>query len=298
MTDLFALWGRLLGRLLGLPTIMCYPVFATHPEFRDPPHSKLQLLRTPRQTLGHWLRVQRYFKQLKATYNLPFNNPEELLIGAQTTTCLVFTAKELQPQLELFGDNYHFVGPSLDETVRMPFPDFPYDQLTTGRPVVYISLGSVLNDARFYRQCIQAFEKTPYTIVLNIGPRFAKRDFPAPASIIVCNYTPQLEVLEQASVFITHGGMNSAQESIYHEVPMLVIPQVSDQFLVAQVVQARELGQWLPKRKVTPKRLRQATQALLKNSTVKRNLAQASHALKSAGGYAYAADVVLETISV
>ncbi|WP_345271505.1 glycosyltransferase [Nibrella viscosa] len=35
---------------------------------------------------------------------------------------------------------------------------------------------------------------------------------------------PQLQVLQQANVFITHGGLGSVKESIYYEVPMLVYP--------------------------------------------------------------------------
>ncbi|MFL8673036.1 glycosyltransferase [Clostridioides sp. GD02404] len=35
-------------------------------------------------------------------------------------------------------------------------------------------------------------------------------------------FTPQLEILEKADVFITHGDLNSVMESLYFGVPMVV----------------------------------------------------------------------------
>lgn len=292
LTDLFALWGRLVADELDIPKIVCFPVFGTHPDFKEPPHSKLQLLRTPLRTVPNALRVQKYYSRLQKRYQLPVSNPEELIIGEQKGPCLVFTAKELQPQAHLFGPQYHFVGPSLSASVRERLPAFPYGRLESDRPIVYISLGSVLNHTRFYRQCIRAFNNTPYTVILNIGNRLSTNAFPAAPNVLVCNYAPQLEVLQRAALFITHGGMNSAQEGLYHQVPLLVVPQVSDQFLVADVVEKGGLGRWLPMRRVTPARLRQMAEALMHDGPTAAKLAEASQALQQAGGYQRAADIV------
>ncbi len=53
---------------------------------------------------------------------------------------------------------------------------------------------------------------------------------------------PQLEVLKQANLFITHGGMNSSSESLYFGVPMIVIPVMGDQPIVAQRIE--DLKSW------------------------------------------------------
>jgi UDP:flavonoid glycosyltransferase YjiC (YdhE family) len=47
-------------------------------------------------------------------------------------------------------------------------------------------------------------------------------------NVHIFNSVPQLEVLNHADVFITHGGINSIKESIYAEVPMLMYPVHSD----------------------------------------------------------------------
>jgi UDP:flavonoid glycosyltransferase YjiC (YdhE family) len=45
-----------------------------------------------------------------------------------------------------------------------------------------------------------------------------------PANIHMFSRVPQLTVLKHADLFVTHGGLGSVKESIYHEVPLLVYP--------------------------------------------------------------------------
>ncbi len=45
-----------------------------------------------------------------------------------------------------------------------------------------------------------------------------------------------------AKVFVTHGGLNGFQESVYHGVPMVVIPMAGEQYRQANLVQYKELG--------------------------------------------------------
>ena len=46
---------------------------------------------------------------------------------------------------------------------------------------------------------------------------------------LVVNYAPQLELLEKASLTITHGGMNTTLESLTYGVPIVAIPITNDQ---------------------------------------------------------------------
>ncbi|HEX6552489.1 MAG TPA: MFS transporter, partial [Ktedonobacteraceae bacterium] len=59
------------------------------------------------------------------------------------------------------------------------------------------------------------------------------------------DFVPQLEILQRAALFITHGGMNSASEGMYYGVPLIVIPQAQDQFYVAKRVTRLKAGKML-----------------------------------------------------
>ena len=49
-----------------------------------------------------------------------------------------------------------------------------------------------------------------------------------PANVEVGQMVPQLDILSQASVFITHAGMGGTGEAIYYGVPMIAITGVAE----------------------------------------------------------------------
>ena len=66
-----------------------------------------------------------------------------------------------------------------------------------------------------------------------------------PPNIRAYSFVPQLEVLQHADLFITHAGMNSVNEAMYHGVPMLVMPIMNDQPINAEQVVRLKLGKKL-----------------------------------------------------
>jgi UDP:flavonoid glycosyltransferase YjiC (YdhE family) len=61
-------------------------------------------------------------------------------------------------------------------------------------------------------------------------------------SVRVDTFVPQLNVLAHASVFVSHGGMNSTHESLTHGVPIAFLPRQEEQELVAARVVERGAG--------------------------------------------------------
>ena len=76
----------------------------------------------------------------------------------------------------------------------------------------------------------------------------------APENFIIAPYVPQLEVLEQADVFVTHGGMNSVNEGIHYQVPLVVIPHDKDQPMVARRLTELDAGYTVQKDEVSAER--------------------------------------------
>ena len=97
--------------------------------------------------------------------------------------------------------------------------------------VVYCSLGTVNNvidsqvAKRFFEQQIAVFRQLPHlALVLSVGETLKKQLHNLPPNIAVFETVPQLHLLKNSDLFITHGGLNSVLESILLGVPLLVYP--------------------------------------------------------------------------
>lgn len=105
---------------------------------------------------------------------------------------------------------------------------------------------------------------------------------------------PQLEVLQHADVFVTHGGMNSSSEALYYGVPLVVIPVTGDQPLVAKRVNEVEAGIRLNRKELTSELLRESVKKLLNDVTFKENSRKVGESLRNAGGYKRAVDEIFK----
>jgi MGT family glycosyltransferase len=108
---------------------------------------------------------------------------------------------------------------------------------------------------------------------------------------------PQLAVLRRASLFVTHGGMNSANEALYFGVPLIVYPQVHDQLIVARRVDELRAGKALHG-PVTSDGLRRAADEILADSRYRERATAIGATLRRAGGAPRAADELERFASV
>jgi len=115
----------------------------------------------------------------------------------------------------------------------------------------------------------------------------------APQNFSVQAYVPQLDVLQRASVFVTHGGMNSVSESLYYGVPLLVVPQMSEQEVVGRRVEELGAGLYLAKAKVTAATLRESVEQVLAEERFAEQAAVVRASFLAAGGVTRAADAIM-----
>lgn len=177
---------------------------------------------------------------------------------------LVYTLRAFQPFAESFPENqFHFIGPSVYDRREEALPEL-------SKPLIYISIGTILKGAEnFFRACVNAFQDASVTVILSVGKGFDISKLGSiPKNIIVRNHVPQISVLKQASLFITHGGMNSVSEAMIHGVPMLVIPFVSDQPVNAEQVVRLCLGKALDHKAITPDLLKDTAFSILSDEKI------------------------------
>ena len=295
LIDTKSVWGRLAAQVLGIPAVTLSVVFAIRPEvvpvtdlvnllYGGAPEDKLRAGLT---SLSRYLEVARRIGKRHGSCTPGIieylGNPHPLNI--------IFTSREFQVRGNDFGNEFKFVGPSIPPA-REAAHDFPLDRIGP-LPLVYISLGTTFNDAPdFYRACFQAFAGAPWQVVLSAGAGRGDLGHPPP-NFIVRDYVPQLSVLKRAGVFITHGGMNSANEGLYHGVPLVVVPQRGDQNLVAARVAELGAGVCLAPGEVTPWSLRDAVSRVFADTNFRSKARSIGKTLQDAGGYERAANEIL-----
>lgn len=207
---------------------------------------------------------------------------------------IIFIPKEFQPAAETFDDRYLLVGPSI--LPRHEAPDFPFDQLGSDRPLLYISLGSIFtNQPEFYKQCFAAFADQPWQVVLSIGKHIDLTTLgPVPENFLLSPYVPQLDILPRTRLFVTHAGTNSVMESMYFGVPMVLIPQQPEQQMHAQRVVDLGLGVMLDKGSVTTSTLREAVERVAHDEAYRERAQRMQQSVRAAGGYQRAVDTIMQ----
>lgn len=78
--------------------------------------------------------------------------------------------------------------------------------------------------------------------------------------------------------------MNSTSEALYYEVPLVVIPQTSDQPMIANRLEELQAGFRIDPREISIEKLQVAVQQVLSNPAYRENVKKLSKSFKKAGG--------------
>jgi zeaxanthin glucosyltransferase len=151
--------------------------------------------------------------------------------------------------------------------------DFPWERLT-GEPLIYASMGTVLNgNLDVFQTIVNAVTKhDDVQLVLSVGGQIdPQRIVSAPKNAIIVPRAPQLELLKLAAVCVTHAGLNTVLESLAQGVPQVAIPVTFDQPGVAARIAHRQTGVVTSLDKLTPDHLSELLDEVLINSTYRAN---------------------------
>ena len=294
LIDSMCAWGHLANQVLGLPAVTLASVFVTHDRMPVEAMVEAAYGRAPKEVVLSGIdALSRYFEiaqRLDQRHGTRSPNIVEFFSHRQALN-LVFTSAYFHLESDRFDATYKFVGPSVEP--RDEAIDFPFDRLD-GRPLIYVSMGTIFNDRPdFFSACYEAFRVLPFQVVVALGDAIDPETLgPVPDNFIVRPFIPQLEILRRTSLFLTHGGMNSVNEALWNDVPLLVYPQHGDQHLTAGRV--AELGAGLPVMppQATAEGLRGMAAHILGEPGFKAGAAKIGASLRSAGGAVRAADEI------
>lgn len=175
----------------------------------------------------------------KAAYmGLEHKNLGDAVVYDKPDLNIVYVPEAFQIGISSFDHSYIFKAPK--QKLPGSKSDIPYDKMKN--PIVYISLGSIISNRGFCRQCIRAFGKKEFSVILNTGKISPATLGEIPDNIYAYSYVPQIEVLEHTDVFLTHCGMNSVNEALFAGVPMVAMPFINDQINNAKRIVELGLG--------------------------------------------------------
>lgn len=208
---------------------------------------------------------------------------------------LVMMQKKLVPNYESFDDSFVFTGVQIGK--RTAFGSWKAPD--NGKPLLYSSLGTAFNNwPEYYPILFDAVRDLDINVFAALGSIDPASLKDIPANVEVGQMVPQLDILSQASVFITHAGMGGTGEAIYYGVPMIAIPQMEEQAITARQIEKLGLGvAFLDKSAITSEALKTAIQKLLTESSYKAAAEQFSADMKTLGGAKASAEALLHFLS-
>ncbi len=211
--------------------------------------------------------------------------------------CLVLVPRAMQPNAErVSADRYRFVGPCL-EPAR--FDPAGWTPPAGDAPLAYLALGTAYHDRPdVYRAAIEAVDELGWRLVLSRGTQVDEADLGSlPPGVDTYPSVPQLAVLAEADVFVTHAGMGSCTEALWSGVPTVAVPQAVDQFDNAAKLQELGVGIHLTDDPPSAAALRDALVTAATDPAVAARATELRTELQAGGGPDGAADAVEQVLA-
>ncbi|CAL9386546.1 macrolide-inactivating glycosyltransferase [Streptomyces sp. enrichment culture] len=284
--DIAAYPARVLARRWGVPAVSLSPAMVAwegyEQEVAEPMWAE------PRKTergRAYYARFHAWLEENGIT-----EHPDSFV--GRPERSLVLIPRALQPNADRVDEKvYSFVGACQGDRSG----EGEWQRPAGAEKVVLVSLGSAYTkQPGFYRSCVEAFGGLPgWHLVLQIGRHVDPAELgELPDGVEVHPWVPQLAVLKEADLFVTHAGAGGSQEGLATATPMIAVPQAVDQFANAGLLQELGVARHLPTQEATASRLRAAALELTGDPEVARRLERIRAEMAEEGGTRRAADLI------
>ncbi|MCK4258886.1 MAG: hypothetical protein KAX49_07900 [Halanaerobiales bacterium] len=288
--DALAIWGMKIARELNIPVIASVTSYTYNDEMIkvDPEMFIRCILRMEDDILfTKSSNLEKILNKFTDRLQKKYPNVRDFSITANyyghEELNLLYTSRDFQCHQELLDqETYVFTGPLIDEYDLMHDVD---SYICPGKKLIYVAMGTVHNNINLYKQCIEAVQTLDAQIIISVGEGIDIKEFGnLPETIIIANNVPQIKLLDNVDLFISHGGANSAREAMCFGVPMLVIPQAGDHYLVAEDVERLGVGIYLRDQEISVSAISSACLEILENSVYYDRCQKIADSMKKLGG--------------
>lgn len=297
--DSLAPWGKMVAQIIGLPHISSCTIYYIGMEN--------YLTITPKKELG--AAILRNFSSLlrkrigylhtrsRIQNRWDINVPYLVgFFGNKGEKTILYTSRLFQEGADKLDRSFIFVGHPMLVTPTAT-DSVPASKIE--HPHIYISLGTLFNNQpNFFKTCLVAFQNSPYHIVITTGGCSLPDEIldTTPPNAKIFKWLPPSEIhtlMKKTVLFITHCGANSTKEAFLYGKPMLLAPQMADQFSIANRTEQLGAGKTFDWETTTPRQLLSLAEQVINDASYRENSLRIGNSLREAGSAEKAADEIL-----
>jgi MGT family glycosyltransferase len=274
--------------------VSCNPLELKDPEL-PPPYTGL-----PIDDRSEWERyreeyrraiedMQREFSEFCVERGAPSLPPGEMIHESPWLNLYLYPREVDYPRSMRLAPTWH----NLESSVRTTDASWSVPPQIADREgsLVYVSLGSLgSGDVPLMKELVAALAETPQRYVVSKGPQHS--EYELADNMVGEEFLPQVSVLPQVDLVITHGGNNTTTESLHFGKPMILLPIFWDQHDNAQRMHETGFGIRLPTYSFDRRDLWESIDRLLADSDLRDRLAPVSERLQAGPGNERAAELI------
>lgn len=139
---------------------------------------------------------------------------------------------------------------------------------------IFFSMGSNLRSADISKEKLDAIIDVIKNLKQKVLWKYEKEDLPnKPENLFISKWLPQSDILAHPNTvaFISHCGMGSTTEAVYHGVPVIGIPAFGDQFMNVRKLVEHGMAIELPYKQISVKTFNDSIQDILHLTRYKEN---------------------------
>jgi UDP:flavonoid glycosyltransferase YjiC (YdhE family) len=226
---------------------------------------------------------------LRAEYGLP-PDPDQAM-RSRYLTLRPFPPRFQDPTLPISPTTHHLRPMLGDRSGPEELPGWIVD--LPARPVVYVGLGTIFNDAAVFRAFLAGLRDEPLTLIVTVGRNQDPVDYgPQPDNVHIERYIPLSLLLSHCDVAVTNGGSGTLTAALTHGLPVVVVPISADQPENAARCAALGLGRVVQPADLTPDAAREAVLAVLADATNRANAERVRDEIAALPGPEYAVELL------